>query len=138
MVVHERTLLLPARVQDAFAFLSNTSNVPLFAPGIDEATLLGGEDRLQGAWLGLRTRSGRELRAQVTHYHEDEQWTVVDERNTISQMQVEPHPRGTLLTASLSGRWSPEQEKRVVAEWERKLAELAERLPAAATAPAPA
>lgn len=124
MASRETRVLVPAPVGEVFGFLSSASNVPLFAPGIEEANLLGGQDHLLGAWLGLRTHSGRELRAQITHYHEDEGWTVVDERNTVSQIQVEPAPGGTLVTATLSGTWRPATEKRVFAEWERKLADL--------------
>jgi len=128
MTSRETRVLVQAPLPDVFHFLSSASNVPLFAPGIEEAHLLGGEDRLQGAWLGLRTRSGQELRAQITHYHEDEGWTVVDERNTVSQIQVEPAKGGTLVTATLSGSWGADDEKRIFAEWERKLADLKIRL----------
>ncbi|GEM_PF-5376147 len=128
MASRETRVLVPAPLGEVFGFLSSASNVPLFAPGIDEAHLVGGQDHLQGAWLGLRTRRGRELRAQITHFHEDEGWTVVDERNTVSQIQVEPVPGGTLVTATLSGSWSPAAEKGVFAEWERKLADLRTQL----------
>lgn len=124
MTSRETRVLVPASTEEVFRFLSSAANVPLFAPGIEEAHLVGGEDRLQGAWLGLRTRAGRELRAQITHFHEDEGWTVVDERNTVSQIQVEPARGGALVTATLSGQWHPAAEKRVFAEWERKLADL--------------
>jgi len=124
MASRETRVVVPAPLADVLDFLSSASNVPLFAPGIEEAHLLGGQDRLQGAWLGLRTRSGRELRAQITHYHPNEGWTVVDERNTVAQMQVEPAKGGTLVTATLSGSWRPEAEARILAEWERKLADL--------------
>jgi hypothetical protein len=127
MSARETRILVPAPLHEVFEFLSDAANVPLFAPGIDEAHLLGGANGIQGAHLGLRTRSGRELRAQVTHHHEDEGWTVVDERGTVSQMQVEPAQGGTLVTATLAGNWRPEQEKRLVAEWEHKLADLAGR-----------
>ena len=128
MAVRESRVLVPAPLPEVFRFLSDAANVPLFAPGVDEATLTGGVNGIQGALLGLRTHSGRELRAQVTHFHEDVGWTVVDERATVAQMQVEPAEGGTLVTATLAGNWRPDQEKRVVAEWERKLSELPERL----------
>lgn len=124
MATRETRVLVPAPLPDVFRFLSDASNVPLFAPGIEEATLLGGVNKLQGARLGLRTRSGRELRAQITHYHDDVGWTVVDERSTVAQMQVEEAPGGTLLTATLSGSWRPEQEKRILAEWERLVSDI--------------
>lgn len=127
----ETRVQLPAPVEVVFDFLSSAANVPLFAPGIEEANLLGGSNRMQGASLGLRTRSGRELRAQITHFHDDEGWTVVDERSTVMQIQVEPARGGTLLTASLSGSWSSAAEKRILAEWERKLADLRLHLPLA-------
>lgn len=134
MTTRETRVHLRASPEDVFQFLSSTAHVPLFAPGIEEAHLLGGEDRLQGAWLGLRTRSGRELRAQVTHYHENERWTVVDELHTSAQMEVEAERGGTLLTATLSGSWRPADEKQVYAEWERKLRDIERYLviPAAA------
>jgi hypothetical protein len=134
MAFRETRVLVPAPLSVVFDFLSSAANVPLFAPGIEEAHLLGGQDRLQGASLGLRTRTGRELRAQITHFHEDEGWTVVDERSTVSQIQVEPAKGGTLVTATLSGSWSPATEKRVLAEWERKLADLKTHLALAPTA----
>jgi Polyketide cyclase / dehydrase and lipid transport len=134
MPSRETRVLVPAPLGEVFDFLSSASNVPLFAPGIDEAHLLGGQDHLQGAWLGLRTHSGRELRAQITHFHDRGGWTVVDERNTVSQIQVEPAPGGTLVTATLSGTWRPAAEKRVFAEWERKLADLRAQLAVAAPA----
>ena len=125
MSTRETRVLVRAPLHEVFQFLSDAANVPLFAPGIEEAHLLGGVNGLQGAHLGLRTRSGRELRAQITHYHDDEGWTVVDERGTVSQMQVEPGDGGsTLLTATLAGNWRPEQEKRLLAEWESKLGDL--------------
>lgn len=127
MSTRENRILVPAPLSEVFRFLSDAANVPLFAPGIEEAHLVGGVNGLQGAHIGMRTSSGRELRAQVTHYHDDEGWTVVDERSTTAQMQVEAVPGGTLLTATLAGNWRPEQEKRLVAEWERKLADLPER-----------
>ncbi|MEA3198628.1 MAG: Polyketide cyclase / dehydrase and lipid transport [Thermoplasmata archaeon] len=133
MATREMRVTVPAPPSVVFDFLSSAANVPLFAPGIDEANLLGGQDRLQGAWLGLRTASGRELRAQITHFHEDEGWTVVDERNTVSQIQVEPAKGGTLVTATLSGNWSPATERRVFADWERKLADLKSHLALAPT-----
>lgn len=126
MATRELRILVPAPLPEVFRFLSDASNVPLFAPGIEEATLVGGVNGLQGASLGLRTRSGRELRAQITHFHDDEGWTVVDERSTVAQMQVEDAPGGTLVTATLSGNWRPDQEKRTLAEWE----DLVARLPA--------
>lgn len=127
MSSRETRVHLPAPPSEVLQFLSEAANVPLFAPGIEEAVLLGGVNGLQGASLGLRTRGGRELRAQITAYGEDG-WTVVDERNTVAQMQVEPaHDEGTLLVATLAGTWPPEQEKRVLAEWERNLAELPQR-----------
>lgn len=128
MSAREARIHLHAPLPEVFRFLSDAANVPLFAPGIEEAQLVGGVANLQGARLGLRTRGGRELRAQITHYHDDEGWTVVDERGTVSQMQVEHAEGGTLLTATISGNWRPEQEKRVLAEWEGKLAELPARL----------
>jgi hypothetical protein len=134
MTSREQRVLIPAPIGAVFDFLSSASNVPLFAPGIDEAHLLGGQDHLQGASLGLRTRSGRELRAQITHYHENEGWTVVDERSTVSQIQVEPTKGGTLVTATLSGQWKPADERRIFAEWERKLADLPANLGLAAPA----
>lgn len=128
MSTRETRILVPAPLSEVFRFLSDAANVPLFAPGIEEAHLLGGVNGLQGAHLGLRTASGRELRAQITHFHEDEGWTVVDERSTTAQMQVEAVDGGTMLTATLAGNWRPEQEKRLVAEWERKLDELPARM----------
>lgn len=128
MVVREMRVLIAAPPSEVFRFLSDAANVPLFAPGVEEAVLTGGVNGMQGARLGLRTRSGRELRAQLTHYHDGEGWTVVDERSTIMQMQVEEARNGgTLVTATFRGAWPPEQEKRLVAEWERKLAELPDR-----------
>lgn len=129
MVAVEQRVRVRAPFEEVFAFLSRPENVPLFAAGIDDAVLMGGAAGFQGASLGLRTRSGRELRAQITHYHENEGWTVVDERASVSQMQVEPtDDGGTLVTATLTGNWRPDQAKRVVDEWERKLAELPARL----------
>lgn len=125
MTSRETRVHINAEPDEVFRFLSQTSNVPLFAPGIEEAHLVGGEEGLQGAWLGLRTRSGRELRAQITHYHDNESWTVVDERDTVSQIQVEHEPQGTRLTATLAGHWKPEHEKRVLAEWDRKVHDIA-------------
>lgn len=124
MATRESRVLVPAPLPEVFRFLSDATNVPLFAPGIEEATLTGGVNGLQGASLGLRTRRGRELRAQVTHFHADEGWTVVDERATVAQMQVEAVEDGTLVTSTLSGNWRPDQEKRVLVEWDRKMAEL--------------
>ena len=134
MATREMRVTVPAPPSVVFDFLSSAANVPLFAPGIDEANLLGGQDRLQGAWLGLRTASGRELRAQITHFHDNEGWTVVDERNTVSQIQVEAAPKGTWVTATLSGHWAAGTEARVFAEWERKLADLRQQLAMAAPA----
>jgi hypothetical protein len=134
MASRETRVLVPAPVGEVFDFLSSASNVPLFAPGIDEAHLLGGQDHLQGASLGLRTRSGRELRAQITHFHDNEGWTVVDERNTVSQIQVEAAPKGTWVTATLSGHWAAGTEARVFAEWERKLADIRQHFALAAPA----
>lgn len=124
MSARESRVLIPAAPEKVFSFLSHVSNVPLFAAGVEEATLLSGSEGVQGATLGLRTRHGDELRAQITHYHDAESWTVVDERCTVSQMQVEPASGGTMVTASLAGSWRPEQERRIVAEWERKLRDL--------------
>lgn len=128
MVTREARVFVPAPPSEVFDLLSSISNVPLFAPGIEEATLLGGGQGLQGASVGLRTRSGRELRAQITHFHAHESWTVVDERSTVAQMQVEPAKGGTLVTATLHGNWRPEQEPRIVAEWERLMRELPGRV----------
>lgn len=128
MALFEQRVLVRAPVEDVFSFLSRPENVPLFAPGIEDASLSGGVANLQGASLALRTRSGRELRAQITHYHENVGWTVVDERATVSQVQVEPAEEGTLLTATLTGNWRPDQEKAVRGEWDRKLGELARHL----------
>lgn len=127
MPTRETRVVIQAPLPAVFDFFSNVSNVPLFSPGIEEAVLLGGEQGLQGASIGLRTRSGRELRAQVTHFHQDDSWTVVDERSTVMQMQVEPARGGTLVTATISGNWRPAQEPVVVAEWERLMAELPTR-----------
>ena len=124
MSVFEHRMHVRAPSDQVFAFLSRPENVPLFAPGIEEAVLSGGVASLQGASLGLRTRSGRELRAQVTHYHENENWTVVDELSTVAQVQVEEEDGGTRLTATLSGSWSPERANAIRSEWERKLADL--------------
>lgn len=124
MTVFEHRVHVRAPADEVFRFLSRPENVPLFAPGIEEAVLSGGVASLQGATLGLRTRTGRELRAQITHYHENENWTVVDERSTVAQVQVEPEQDGTRLTATLSGSWRPDQERIIRTEWERKMAEL--------------
>lgn len=129
MPAHERRVRVRAPPEEVFAFLSAPENVPLFAPGIEDAKLVGGAARLQGASLGLRTTSGRELRAQITHFHAGEGWTVVDERSTVAQMQVEPAGRDeTVVIATLAGNWRAEQEKRVLAEWDRRLAELPGRI----------
>lgn len=129
----ETRVHVAAPPREVLQFLSDAAHVPLFAPGIEEAVLLGGVNGLEGAHLGLRTRGGRELRAQITQYGEDG-WTVVDERNTVAQMQVEAaDDGGTLVTATLAGTWRPEQEKRVVAEWERKIADLPAHFPASTT-----
>ncbi|HEX2023025.1 MAG TPA: SRPBCC family protein [Candidatus Thermoplasmatota archaeon] len=128
MPTFESRVLIRAPPGDVFAFLSRPENVPLFAPGVEDAKLLGGAAGLQGAWLGLRTRGGHELRAQITHFHEGSDWTVVDERDTVAQMQVEAAPEGTVLTATLKGHWRPEQEKRVRQEWEHIIHELPARV----------
>lgn len=130
MPTREARVLVAAPLPEVFDFLSNVSNVPLFTPGVDDAVLVGGAQGLQGASVGLRTRSGRELRAQVTHFHQDDSWTVVDERSSVMQMQVEPAKGGTLVTSTISGNWRPEQERAVVAEWERLVAELPTRFAA--------
>lgn len=134
MPTREARVLIPAPLPEVFDFLSNVSNVPLFAPGIEDAVLVGGAQGLQGASVGLRTRSGRELRAQITHFHQDDSWTVVDERSSVMQMQVEPAKGGTLVTSTLSGNWRPDQERGVVAEWERLVADLPARLAQVAVA----
>lgn len=129
MPTFEQRIHIRARPADVFAFLTRPENVPLFAPGIDEAVLAGGSAGLQGSSLGLRTRSGRELRAQITHFHENEGWRVVDEHGTVAHVQVEPDERdGTLLTATLAGSWNPATAAAVQAEWEQKLGELPKRL----------
>jgi len=134
MPTHEMRVVVPAPLPEVFDFLSSVSNVPLFAPGIDEAVLLGGAQGLQGASLGLRTRSGRELRAQITHFHADASWTVVDERSTVLQVQVEPSRGGTLVVSTLTGSWRPDQAARVVSEWERLMRELPARVAGVAVA----
>lgn len=127
MSSRETRVLVQAPLPEVFAFLSSISNVPLFTPGVDDAVLVGGAQGLQGASLGLRTRSGRELRAQVTHFKEDDSWTVVDERSTVLQMQVEPARGGTLVTSILSGSWRASDEARIMGEWERLVSELPTR-----------
>lgn len=128
MPTREARVHVPAPLPEVFDFLSSPSNVPLFAPGIEEAVLVGGAQGLQGASLGLRTRSGRELRAQITHFHQDESWTVVDERATVMQVQVEPSRGGTTVIATIHGNWRPDQERRIVAEWDRLMRELSHRV----------
>lgn len=134
MPTHEARVFVAAPLPEVFDFLSNVANVPLFAPGIDDAVLVGGAQGLQGASVGLRTRAGRELRAQITHFHQDESWTVVDERSTVLQVQVEPERGGTMVVAQLSGNWRPIQERTVVAEWEKLMQELPKRVAPAAVA----
>lgn len=123
MPTRESRILIPAAPDKVVAILSRASSVPLFVAGVEESTLVSGADGAQGARLGLRTRDGRELRAQLTHAHEAD-WTLVDERATVAQIQVEHAPGGALVTASLAGAWRPEQERRIVAEWERKVRDL--------------
>lgn len=124
MPTRESRVHVPAPLPEVFDFLSHPANVPLFAPGIEEATLVGGAQGLQGASLGLRTRHGRELRAQITHFKQDDSWTVVDERATVMQVQVEPARGGTMVVATLHGNWRPQQEERIAAEWDRLMRDL--------------
>jgi len=129
MTTEEHDIFLPVPVTEAFDYLVNPKTMAALAPGIDEATMIGGDTEANGMTLGLRTRSGRELRAQVTQWWDDDSWTAVDENDTVLRVQLEAAGTGTLVHATLAGNWSAHDAPRIAADFHARADALGSSAP---------
>lgn len=120
----ETRLPIHVPVEQVFATISHIENIPLYAPGIREASGEGELPQAVDGLLDLVTRSGRHLHGKVIDAAPDRVWSIRDENGTTSRWELEKIRAGTFATHVLEGDFPPEREAELRSEIRAKIARL--------------
>ncbi len=121
----ETQLAIHAPLPHVYEAITHIENIPLYAPGIDEATELSAKapDAAAGL-LDLVTRSGRHIEGRVVEHEPNRTWVLQDENGTVARWGLEETREGTLATYILEGEFDPAQERALRSEMRAKIARL--------------
>lgn len=121
----ETQLAIHAPVEDVFDAITHPENIPLYAPGIQEAHQEGPQaPEAAGNLLDLVTRSGRHMEGRIVDREPNKGWAIEDENGTVARWALEGTPDGCIATYTLEGDFEPEQEQRIRSEMRAKIARL--------------
>lgn len=121
----ETQLAIHAPPERVFEEITHPENIPLFAPGIDEARPRGGQAPDAATnMLDLVTRSGHHLDGRIVERTENEQLVIEDENGTVARWGLEESDEGTMATFVLEGDFDPETERELRSEMRAKIARL--------------
>lgn len=121
----ETQLAIQAPIDNVFEAITHPENIPLYAPGIEEARQEAPEaPEAAGNLLDLVTRSGRHMQGKIVDREANRGWTLEDENGTVARWALEETPEGVLATYVLEGDFEPAEEKRLRSEMRAKIARL--------------
>ncbi len=121
----ETQLAIHAAPDLVFEEITHPENIPLYAPGIEEAHQRPPQaPEAAGNLLDLITRSGQRMEGQILDRQAPRAWAVEDENGTIARWSLEEGEDGTLATFVLEGDFEPEQERELRSEMRAKIARL--------------
>lgn len=121
----ETQLAIHAPLPNVFDAITHPENIPLYAPGIEEAHERRPQHpEAEGNLLDLVTRSGRRMDGRIVDRQPPKSWAVEDENGTVARWALEEAPDGVRATYALEGEFEPEQEQELRAELRVKIARL--------------
>lgn len=121
----ETQLAIHAPIDDVFDAITHPENIPLYAPGIEEAHQQGpAAPEAAGNLLDLVTRSGRHLNGEIVDREPNRAYAVEDENGTVARWALEESQDGVVATYTLEGDFDHEEEKRLRSEMRAKIARL--------------
>lgn len=121
----ETQLAIHAPPERVFEEITHPENIPLYAPGIEEAHQRPPpEPDAAGNLLDLITRSGDRLQGQILDRKANKAWAVEDENGTVARWALEESDEGTLATFVLEGEFDEETERELRSEMRAKIARL--------------
>jgi uncharacterized protein YndB with AHSA1/START domain len=121
----ETQLAIHADPDRVFEEITHPQNIPLYAPGIEEARQRPPEaPEAAGNLLDLVTRSGDQLEGEIIDRQANKIWAVEDENGTVARWRLEEGDDGTLATFVLEGDFDPEKERELRSEMRAKIARL--------------
>lgn len=120
----ETTLPIHAPLEVIYQAISHAENIPLYAPGIQEASSRSPVEHLTESFLDLVTSSGRHLNGEVLVAEENRAFAIRDENGTIASWDLTPDADGTVASYALEGDFTDEQIPMLRSEMRAKLARL--------------
>lgn len=121
----ETQLAIHADPDRVFEEITHPENIPLYAPGIEEAHQRPPKaPDAAGNLLDLITRSGQQMEGEIVDRKANRAWAVEDENGTIARWRLEEGEEGTLATFVLEGDFDPETERELRSEMRAKIARL--------------
>jgi uncharacterized protein YndB with AHSA1/START domain len=121
----ETQLAIHAPPDRVFEEITHPENIPLFAPGIDEAHTRGASAPDAATnMLDLVTRSGRHMNGRIVEEAENEEVVIEDENGTVVRWGLQETEEGTMATFVLEGEFDPETERELRSEMRAKIARL--------------
>lgn len=120
----ETELAIHAPLEDVFEAITHPENIPLYAPGIEEARQRGPPTPdAAGNLLDLVTRSGDRLAGRIVDRQPQRSWAVEDENGTVARWALEEDDDGVLARFVLEGTFE-EDEDAMRSEVRAKVARL--------------
>lgn len=121
----ETQLAIHAPPDRVFEEITHPENIPLYAPGIEEAHQRPPEaPDAAGNLLDLITRSGDRMQGQILDRQANRSWAVEDENGTVARWSLEETDDGTVATFVLEGDFDPDTERELRSEMRAKIARL--------------
>lgn len=121
----ETQLAIHAPVDDVFEAITHPENIPMYAPGIEDAEQKPpSAPEAAGNLLDLVTRQGDHMQGEIVDREPNRSWAVQDENGTVARWQLEETEDGVLARYVLEGDFEPEKEQRLRSEMRAKLARL--------------
>ncbi len=120
----ETELAIHAPLEDVFEAITHPENIPLYAPGIEEAYQRGpSTPEAAGNLLDLVTRSGDRLAGRIVDRQPERSWVIEDENGTVARWALEKSEEGVLARFVLEGAFE-EREEVLRSEVRAKIARL--------------
>lgn len=120
----ETELAIHAPINDVFEAITLPANIPLYAPGIEEARQRGPPTpEAAGNLLDLVTQSGDRLKGRIVDREPQRAWAIEDENGTVARWALEESEEGVLARFVLEGPFEGEEDA-VRSEVRAKVARL--------------
>lgn len=105
-----------------YKHLANPHNIPLFAPGIRDATITGWVPDGVGTRVSLKTRGNHRREAYVTEESERKFIAIQDDHGTLNEWELRRAPDGgTVAVNRIIGTFTPDRATRLRSEARVKL-----------------